>query len=329
MVPFPERLPDVARRLRELLGQVPVGRVATCGALAAALGDPVAARWVGHFLLHHDHNPACPCHRAVHSDGQLGNYIEGDPAAKVRRLAIEGIEVAGGYVDLAQRRFDRFRGERPLETLRAWQASVAAAVRLRGPRRAPSLVAGVDVSYPSEDRGVGVYALVEYPSGRLLWKTTVAAKIEFPYISTYLGFRELPIHLRLVEAARAAGRIADVLVVDGSGILHPRHAGIASQLGVALGMPTIGVAKKLLHGEVKLEDLSPLESRPVTDNGRVLGVALRPTVRSRRAIFVCPGHRISVAAAETVVRRLLAGRRLPEPLFWADRLSRGAGVGGE
>jgi deoxyribonuclease V len=326
MARFPDEIPDVARRLRQLLEEVPPGRVTTYGALAAALGDPVAARWVGHFLLHHDHGAACACHRVVRGDGQLGQYAGGEPAAKARRLAAEGIETSGG-VDLGRFGFDRFHGDRPLERLRRWQESVAAEVSLRGPRRAPALVAGLDVSYPSEDRGVGGYALVEFPSGRVLWKTTVAANIEFPYISTYLGFRELPIHLRLIEAARSAGRIADVLMVDGSGILHPRHAGIATQLGVAVRVPTIGVSKKLLHGEVDLEGLEPLESRPVTESDRVLGVAMRPTAGSRRPIFVCPGHRISVATAERVARRLLCGHRLPEPLFWADRLSRMAGRG--
>jgi len=324
---LPGELPDVERHLRRLLDQVPPGRVTTCGALAAALGDPIAARWVGHFLLYHDHGDACACHRVVLSDGRLGNYLGGDLAQKARRLAIEGIKSPGGAVDLERFRFDRFRGDRPLKHLRKWQESVAAAVRLRGPQRAPALAAGVDVSYPSPDRGVGAYVLVEYSSGRLLWHTTLAAKIEFPYISTYLGFRELPIHLRLIEAARSAGRLADVLLVDGSGILHPRHAGIATQLGVAVGMPTIGVSKKLLHGEVNLEGLGPAESRPVTENDRVLGVALRPAAGSRRPIFVCPGHRISVAMAERVARRFLSGHRLPNPLFWADRISRMAGRG--
>ena len=53
-----------------------------------------------------------------------------------------------------------------------------------------------------------------------------------------------------------------------------------------------------------------------------VGAALRPTSGSRRPLFVSPGHRVDVPFAEGVVRRLLLGRRLPEPLYWADRLSR-------
>jgi deoxyribonuclease V len=319
-----DKLPDMAWHLRQLLGQVPKGRVTTYGALAAALGDPVAARCVGHFLLHHDHGAACSCHRVVRSDGQLGQYV-GGADAKAARLTAEGIDVSGGIVDVGRRGFDAFSGDRPLERLRQWQEVVASQVSLRGPRRVPRLVAAVDVSYPSEDRGVGAYVLADFPGGRVLWKTVIDADIGFPYISTYLGFRELPIYLRLIEAARAAGQIADVLLVDGSGILHPRRAGIASQLGVAAAIPTIGVTKKLLCGEVDLEGIGPEESRSVVHQGRILGVALRPTPGSRRPLFVSPGHRVNVAAAELTVRRLLRGRRLPEPLYWADRLSRAAG----
>lgn len=37
--------------------------------------------------------------------------------------------------------------------------------------------------------------------------------------------------------------------MDGFGILHPRRCGSASQLGLLAGLPTVGVAKSLLHLE--------------------------------------------------------------------------------
>jgi deoxyribonuclease V len=65
-----------------------------------------------------------------------------------------------------------------------------------------------------------------------------------------------------------------------------------------------------------------LEARPVVQGDRPTGLALRPTAGSLRPIYVSPGHGVDLAFAERVVRRLLLGRRLPEPLYWADRLSR-------
>jgi deoxyribonuclease V len=114
------------------------------------------------------------------------------------------------------------------------------------------------------------------------------------------------------------------MLVDGSGILHQRHAGIASHLGVAAGLPTVGVTKKLLCGQVDLEGLEPGQSRPVVLDEQIVGLALRPTAKSRRPIFVSPGTGVDLQLSERVVRKLLIGRRLPEPLYWADQLSRAA-----
>jgi deoxyribonuclease V len=37
-------------------------------------------------------------------------------------------------------------------------------------------------------------------------------------------------------------------MVDGAGINHPRRAGIATHIGVALDVPTIGITKRILCG---------------------------------------------------------------------------------
>lgn len=318
-------IPDLACQLHKLLGQVPAGRVTTYGALAEALGNRIAARWVGHFVLHHEHGPGCPCHRVVRADGRLGQYIDGGEKAKAQRLADEAVEVRQGAVDLDRYEYRHFISEKPLEKLRKVQEALASKVSLRPRRRVPKLVGGVDVSYPGPDEGVAAYALVETAGGRLVWSTTVRRRVMFPYISTYLSFRELPILLDLLGEVRAAGRLSRVLLVDGSGILHQRHAGIATHLGVAASLPTIGVTKKLLCGRVDLEDMQPEQSRPVVYEDRLTGVALRSTAGSRRPIFISPGHLLDLGYAERLVRCLLGRRRLPEPLYWADRLSRAAG----
>ena len=255
-----------------------------------------------------------------------------------------------GVVDLERFAFRDFISDRPLERLCRIQEAVQSRIVLRPRRRIPRFTGGVDVAYPRPDVGVAAYALVETATGRLVWSAAVRRPVAFPYISTYLSFREIPILLELLDEVRAAGRLADVLLVDGSGILHHRHAGIASHLGVAASLPTIGVTKKLLCGQVDIKGMAPGESRPVwqrdqetnaisakhpsgrsgkaslapfpPDETRLLGVALRPTAGSQRPIFISPGHRVDVTFAEQLVRELLCGHRLPEPIYWADRLSR-------
>ncbi len=343
-------VPDLVDCLRRLLAQIPPGRVTTCGDLADGLGNRIAAKWVGHFALHHGHDAGCNCHRVVRAGGDLGGYVGGSSREKVRHLADEGVVSVNGTVDLERFGFRDFESERPLEQLRQVQEAIQRQILIRPRRRMPGLVGGVNVAYPNADDGVAAYALVETAGGRLVWSTTVRRRVVFPYITTYLSFREIPILLDLLDEVRAAGRMSEVLLVDGSGILHHRHAGIASHLGVVACVPTIGVTKKLLCGSVNIEGMAAGESRPIIyaasggadipvcqeghdaigrqeclphhEEARPIGIALRPTAGSRRPIFISPGHRVDLPFCEQVVRRLLAGRRLPEPLYWADRLGK-------
>jgi deoxyribonuclease V len=268
----------------------------------------MAAKWVGYFSIHHRHDDGCNCHRIVRVHGALGGYVGGGLNLKIRRLRSEGVEICGGVIDLARFGFGDFASDCPLERLRELQEELARRVALRPRTRMPKLIGGVDVAYPAVNEAQAAFALVETETGSLVWSHAVRRPVRFPYVTSFLSFRELPVLLDLIDEVRAAGKMAEVLLVDGSGILHPRRAGAASHLGVAAGVATIGVTKKLLCGGVDIESMLPLESRPVAVD--------------ERPIFVSPGHRVNRAFAEAVVRKFLLGRRLPEPLYWADRLSK-------
>ncbi|MEM0448378.1 MAG: MGMT family protein [Methanomassiliicoccales archaeon] len=85
-----------AKRVYELLSQVPQGRVTTYGALAKASGLGRAYRLVGAILRSNPYSPYFPCHRVVMSDGRLGGYHGSDPEKikiKASLLALEGVEV--------------------------------------------------------------------------------------------------------------------------------------------------------------------------------------------------------------------------------------------
>lgn len=313
--------PDLERALRRLIGQIPRGRAATCGALARALGDVAASRWIGKFLRDHRHDESCVCHRVVLAGGELGGYITGDVAAKAARLRAEGVAFAGERVDASTALFDAFRSDRPLERLARQQTALLERLCMEDEPQPAQLVGGVDVSY-ADDEGVAAYSLVALDSGERLWTTTLRRRVAFPYITSYLAYRELPLLLALLDVVRREDRLADVVLVDGSGILHPRGAGVASQLGIVADIPTIGVTKKLLCGRVDLKNMTPGEVRPITIDHRQAGVAIRHRPTSPRPLFVSPGHRISVDSATNITRRLLLGRALPEPIYWSDRLSR-------
>lgn len=315
--------PDLPVLLTALLRQIPRGRVTSYGTLAMALGDRLAARWVGHFMRRHDHGDHCPCHRVVRADGQLGGYVAGTIEEQAARLRGEGIDVVDDAVDRDLYGFDAFESARPLLALRDLQRDAATRLVVRAPRQLPRTVAGLDVSYHGT-HAVGGYALVDFPGGELIWSTTVSLEVSFPYIQSFLTFRELPVLLALAAEARRQGRLADVCLVDGSGLIHQRQIGLASHFGVTVGWSTIGVTKKLLCGRVDCEGLRHRQSRPVFDGDAIVGVAMRSASPAEQILYISPGHKVDVDYAARVVAPLLAGHRLPEPLYWADRLSRQA-----
>jgi len=351
------KVPDLPVVVEELLRQLPRGRVATYGGVAAAIGDPIAARWVGAYLVSDEHRAArgidhmdrqrrvaadafCPCHRVVRADGTVGAYAHGTGDAKRSLLEQEGIPFRSpDRVDLASVPVAELRSEQPLAQLREWQSEIARqAVWCGGPASdLPATVGGVDISYvPHTELAVATYALVDANSRQLLAHHSLRQRIGFPYITSYLAFRELPLMRAAVQQAEREGALGDVTIVDGSGILHPRRAGLATMLGVTAGITTIGVTKTHLWGEPSTASAGAEATGaadgwlPLRIDGQTIGAVIcssgvgrRASARvSQRPIYVSPGHLIDVCSAARIVRQLVGPHRLPEPQYWADRLSR-------
>lgn len=93
---FFERAYDVVR-------QIPRGRVATYGQIAAMMGEPRKARYVG-FAMHASPGVAggVPCHRVVFADGSLApGFAFGGPGAQRTMLKEEGVTfMPSGRVDM-------------------------------------------------------------------------------------------------------------------------------------------------------------------------------------------------------------------------------------
>src|SRR5690606_21240296 len=136
--------------------------------------------------------------------------------------------------------------ERPLNRLRETQGRIRDRVSLDDPPRF-NRIAGVDVSYGGS-RAVAAYVELDPISQMVIYRRLMERPIQFPYIPTYLAFRELPIVLELFAAVRREHSMADVVMVDGSGILHPLQAGTATMIGLFGRVPTIGVTKSHLFG---------------------------------------------------------------------------------
>src|SRR3989304_8454973 len=106
-------------------------------------------------------------------------------------------------------------------------------------------VAGVDVAY-TDELAIGAVAVLDYETLELLERQTATSEVKFPYIPTLLSFREIPPTVACIRKLKLA---PDVFLADGQGIAHPYGCGFASHLGLAIGKPTMGVAKSRLIGE--------------------------------------------------------------------------------
>ncbi len=148
-------------------------------------------------------------------------------------------------------------------------------------------------------------------NGALRASATHETRARFPYVPGFLGFREVP---ALVAAWESLANKPDVVLVDGHGIAHPRGVGVATQFGLVLDVPAIGVAKTILVG-VPAAPLGEEEGAavPLIWKGLPIGMVLR-TRRGAGPVYVSVGHRVLLARAVAVVRDSVAGRRLPAPI---------------
>lgn len=313
---------DLPAELSRLLAQIPAGQITIYGALAEALGDRVAARWIGEALLDHPHDPDCACHRVVRKNGEPGQYIAGDSATKLARLAAEGVPILDGRAAL-DRLVTEFDSPAPLRRLQEFQERVPSQLDLRPWHGHVASVAALDVAYVSAQAAIAACVVCDAVSRQPIRQLTLRMPVTFPYVSGYLAFRELPVMWALWQQVVHADPVPDIVIIDGNGILHPRRAGIAACFGLLADVPTIGIGKSLLCGCVDLQGLAVGSAAPVMDHDDLIGLAVKSTARSR-PIYVSPGNHCDPPQAAAMVRQLFSGHRLPEPLHLADRLTKHA-----
>ena len=311
-------MPDMWKATYDLVAQVPEGKVTTYGDVARALGDIAASRFVGLAMSRNEDIRRVPCRRVVQYDGTVGGYT-GGLEKKKRLLRREGVRISGDKIVGFERiRFTDFDTDRPLVRLRARQRTLSNRLVIRNPLRPASRIAGIDVAYRGE-HAFAAMVTFDVRSGDEVERTVVEGEARFPYIPSYLAFREIPV----IEPLMHGLDDETVVMYDGNGILHPEGFGIACQVGVEFDVPTIGVAKSLLCGTVRLP--SHGSSRPVVFKGRTVGHALAVGTRGR-PVYVSPGHKMTCRSAVEVTLRFLR-HRVPEPTRIAHILAGAARSG--
>jgi len=186
------------------------------------------------------------------------------------------------------------------------QLKLAKEVILKEDFSKAKLIGGCDQAFIDDDVISGV--VVCDKDMEIVEKKHAVLKAQIPYVPGFLFYREGP---AIVGAFNKLEKKPDVLLVDGNGILHPLRVGMASQVGVVLDVPTIGVTKNLMCGDVK--------EGKVYFEKEIRGFELK-TREYARPIYVSPGHKISLGKSLDIAKgSLRPPHKLPEPLHLAHR----------
>jgi len=178
----------------------------------------------------------------------------------------------------------------------------------------PKYICGIDISY-TKNKAFAAAVLLKFPELKILEKICVSCKVNIPYIPGFLAFRELR---PSVLAFKKLNRKPDVVLIDGHGRAHPRFFGLACHFGVVLDIPSIGVAKKKLCGEILYDRFITGSSHPIIYKERIIGAAVK--VSSNRFLYVSVGHKVSLETAIKIVLSCVKHPRMPEPIRIAHHL---------
>jgi deoxyribonuclease V len=138
-------------------------------------------------------------------------------------------------------------------------------------------------------------------------RAEIVSEASFPYVPGLLSFREAP---AVIAAYEQLSVRPDVLICDGQGIAHPRRMGLASHLGLWLGIPTIGCAKSWLCGEYDEPGIERGSWSPLVDQGETVGAVLR-TRTGVKPLYVSVGHLCNLESATAIVLAAASQYRQP------------------
>lgn len=197
------------------------------------------------------------------------------------------------------------------EKLKEAQQSVAKQVSTEDAIKPEDIryIAGFDLAYAG-DKVVCAAVVLNFKTMQIVEKKYSISKTAMAYVPGFLAFREGPPIMQTYFDLECE---PDILLIDGHGIAHPLRCGLASYVGVELDKPTIGVAKKLLVGEVKDGKIF-VEGE---ERGRVV-----KTREYAKPVYVSPGHKVSIESAAGIVKKcIVPPHKMPEPLHIAHRLA--------
>lgn len=155
----------------------------------------------------------------------------------------------------------------------------------------------------------------------VLAQAVAAERVPTAYEPGLLAMREGHV---LATAIAGLPRLPDVLLVDATGLDHPRHAGLAVHLGAVIGVATAGVTQRPLVASGPLPPLRRGARTPVRLRGRSVGFWVCTRTGARPVVAHAGWRTTPETAAATVLAASTEAARTPVPLQEARRVAREA-----
>jgi deoxyribonuclease V len=152
-------------------------------------------------------------------------------------------------------------------------------------------------------------------------QAVAAQRVAAAYTPGLLARREGPV---LTAAVSALDVTPDVLLVDASGVDHPRRAGLAVHLGAFTGIPTVGVTQQPLVASGPLPPEQRGATSPIALDGRVVGFWVCTRTAARPIVAHAGWRTTPETAMQTVLAASTEAARTPVPLQEARRVAREA-----
>lgn len=209
-------------------------------------------------------------------------------------------------------------GSYHLERLQRLQEKIAAKIVVEDRFKIPiEKVTGLDVAYFNNE-AVAAAVTMNYNDLRIVEERTMKRKVSFPYIPTYLSFREGPLVISLTKRLTSQ---PDVFMINSHGIAHPRFSGCASHVGVSINKPTIGVTRSKLCGNYEDNLQNVGDWAPLKYQSRIVGAAFL-SKQGCKPIFISVGHMVTLETAIEIVKHFLISHKFPEPLRLAHQMAK-------
>jgi len=194
-----------------------------------------------------------------------------------------------------------------LSKLKEEQLKLAKKIILTDSVKKINTIAGADQAYVG-NKVISAIVVCDYKNFDVVEKKYSVVDSNIPYISGFLFYKDGP---AIIEAFNMLEQKPEVLIVKGNGILHPRRIGMASHVGILLDIATIGIAKKMMAGEIR--------ERTIYVEKEARGYELITREHSK-PLYISPGNKISLKKSLEVIKNCLRyPNKLPMPLHLAHK----------